>query len=301
MPEQDRVLIAGAGPVGLTAALVLAGRGIPVTVFEAGEELSRASRASTFHPPTLDLLDQFDGVTQQLIDIGVIADRYQLRDRRSGPYAEFDFATLRGDTRHPYRVQCEQSRYTPIALERLGRYSHAEVLFGHPVTGVETHDDRVEVRTGGAADTTTFSGAWLIGADGASSAVRESLGIGFEGMTYPDRYIVVTTTFDLLEALPDLAYVNYLSDPREFVVLLRLPEVWRALFPLPGGISVEEATSEASAQRLLGVSRTSGAPIRSITSRSTGFTSASRARCAGVASCSPVTPPTSTTRSVAWA
>ncbi len=251
MSEQDRVLIAGAGPVGLTAALVLAERGIPVTVFEAGDELSRTSRASTFHPPTLDLLDQFDGVAAELVSIGVIADRYQLRDRRHGPYAEFDFTTLRKDTRHPYRVQCEQSRYTPIALDRLARHGHAEVLFGHPVTAVEAHDDHVDVRTAGTAGAANFTGSWLIGADGASSAVRESLGIEFEGMTYPDRYIVVTTTFDLLEAVPDLAYVNYLSDPREFVVLLRLPEVWRALFPIPNRISEEDATSEASAQRLL--------------------------------------------------
>jgi 3-(3-hydroxy-phenyl)propionate hydroxylase len=251
MSEENRVLIAGAGPVGLTAALVLAKRGIPVTVFESGDELSRASRASTFHPPTLDLLDQFDGVTNRLIEIGVLADRYQLRDRREGPYAEFDFATLRDDTRHPYRIQCEQSRYTPIALESLRAFSNAEVLFGHAVSGAEVVEDHVEVHVERDGTPVSFRGSWLIGADGASSAVRESLGIGFEGMTYPDRYIVVTTTFDLLEAVPDLAYVNYLSDPREFVVLLRLPDVWRALFPIPSGITDEEATSEASAQRLL--------------------------------------------------
>ena len=54
----ERVLIAGAGPVGLVAAANLVSHGIPVTVVEAGAALSEESRASTFHPPTLDMLDR---------------------------------------------------------------------------------------------------------------------------------------------------------------------------------------------------------------------------------------------------
>ncbi|MGE5777780.1 MAG: FAD-dependent oxidoreductase, partial [Hyphomicrobiales bacterium] len=58
MPVDERVLIAGAGPVGLVAAANLVRGGVPVTVFEAGSDLSQESRASTFHPPTLDMLDR---------------------------------------------------------------------------------------------------------------------------------------------------------------------------------------------------------------------------------------------------
>ena len=56
MAVEDRVLIAGAGPVGLVAAANLVRNGVPVTVLEAGSDLSEESRASTFHPPTLDML-----------------------------------------------------------------------------------------------------------------------------------------------------------------------------------------------------------------------------------------------------
>lgn len=63
---EDRVLIAGAGPVGLVAAAQLVRNNIPVTVLEAGNELGSESRASTFHPPTLDMLEQLD-VARQLI------------------------------------------------------------------------------------------------------------------------------------------------------------------------------------------------------------------------------------------
>ena len=57
MAAENRVLIAGAGPAGLAAASFLVDAGIPVTVFEAAESLPTDPRASTFHPPTLDMLD----------------------------------------------------------------------------------------------------------------------------------------------------------------------------------------------------------------------------------------------------
>lgn len=250
MTERMRVLVAGAGPVGLTVALLLARSDIEVTVLEAGPALSRESRASTFHPPTLDLLDGL-GITEQLQAIGIIARRYQMRDRRRGVFAEFDLAALAGDTAHPYRVQCEQSRFTPFVLRRLRRHPKAQVLFNHRVVAVDPRDDRVRVQVEVDGRPIDFEAEWLIGSDGASSAVRGSVGIPFEGMTYPERYLVVTTTYDLIEALPDLAYVNYIADPSEFVVLLRLPNVWRAMFPITSEESDNEALSVQSVQRRL--------------------------------------------------
>ena len=61
---------------------------------------------------------------------------------------------------------------------------------------------------------------YLVGADGARSAVRTSVNIPFDGMTYPERYLVTFTTFEFREIMPDLAYVNYVSDPEEWFVLI---------------------------------------------------------------------------------
>src|SRR5258708_24057457 len=113
MPIEERVLIAGAGPVGLVAAANLIRGAVPVTVFEAGPDLSEESRASTFHPPTLDMLDRL-GAAKPLMAQGLMAPAFQYRTKRHGILAQFDFGAIADATRHPYRVQCEQSRLTRI-------------------------------------------------------------------------------------------------------------------------------------------------------------------------------------------
>src|ERR671936_1178870 len=124
-----QVLIAGAGPVGLAAANVLAAAGVEVTVLEAEPRLPENLRASTFQPPTLDLLARF-GASAKLIEMGRVAPKVQYRDR-AGWVAELDFGVLKDDTQHPYRVQCEQYKLNQVLDARLGT-----VRFGVAVTDV---------------------------------------------------------------------------------------------------------------------------------------------------------------------
>src|SRR4029450_5757108 len=101
MAIEERVLIAGAGPVGLAAAANLVRHGVPVTVFEAGRDLSEESRASTFHPPTLDMLDEL-GAAQALIAEGLTAPRFQYRSKQHGILGQFGFGAIADATAHPY-------------------------------------------------------------------------------------------------------------------------------------------------------------------------------------------------------
>ena len=235
------VLIAGAGPVGLAAANVLAEAGVPVTVLEAEPRLPENLRASTFQPPTLDLLARF-GATQKLIDMGRIARKVQYRDR-AGWVAELDFGVLADDTQHPFRVQCEQYKLNQVLAARLPR-----VLFDSEITGVEQDGDGVTVTINGKDK---LRGQWLIGADGGKSRVREAIGLRLEGFTWPERFLVASTPFDFAQVIPYLADVSYFADPDEWFFLLRVRDVWRAMFPTRAEESEAEILSDASIERRL--------------------------------------------------
>ena len=238
----DSVLIAGAGPVGLTAANVLAQAGVPVSVLEAEPRLPENLRASTFQPPTLDMLARF-GAAQRLIGMGRVAPRVQYRDRQ-GWVAEFDFAAIAGDTQHPFRVQCEQFKLNQVLAERLpGRLE-----FSSQVTGVEHDAEGVSVTVNGSR---RVRAGWLIGADGGRSRVREALGIRLEGFTGPERFLVASTPFDFSAAIPGICDVSYFADPQEWFFLLRVPGVWRVMFPVREDEQDADVLSDASIEARL--------------------------------------------------
>ena len=169
------VLIAGAGPVGLAAALVLADAGIRVKVFEAADGIAEDPRASTFHPPTLEMFDRF-GITPELHEQGLVCPTWQIRWHPKGERAVFDLSVLQDDTRYPYRLQCEQWRLTRAAHERLKGNPLVEISFGAGVGGLEQDAEGVSVtvmREGGATE--QVKGDFLIGADGAHSFVRKAI------------------------------------------------------------------------------------------------------------------------------
>jgi 2-polyprenyl-6-methoxyphenol hydroxylase-like FAD-dependent oxidoreductase len=249
-PVTERVLIAGAGPVGLVAAANLVRHGIPVTVFEGGADLSTESRASTFHPPTLDMLADLD-VAASLIAQGLIAPKFQYRNRRDGLIAQFDFGDIADQTRHPFRLQCEQSRLTRIIRDKLRGDPNFEIAFSTPVRTVTQNSDSVTVTVERDGKSETHSYRWLIGADGARSDVRRSLDIEFDGFTWPDRYLVVSTPFDFHRVIPGLATVSYVADPRRWHFLLQTPTLWRVMFRIAAEESDELALSAEFVESLM--------------------------------------------------
>jgi 3-(3-hydroxy-phenyl)propionate hydroxylase len=247
---QERVFIAGAGPVGLVAAAHLARAGVPVTVFEAGSDLSEESRASTFHPPTLDMLDAL-GAAAPLIAQGLKAPAFQYRSKTRGILGRFEFGAIADVTAHPYRLQCEQSKLTRILAELMRGTPNFELQFGSEVTAVAQDASGVEVEIARNGTSECHRGRYLIGADGASSKVRRALGIEFEGFTWPDRLLVVSTPFDFTSVIPGLDSVSYVADPERWYFLLQIPGLWRVMFLVNEEASDERVQTREFAQSLM--------------------------------------------------
>jgi 3-(3-hydroxy-phenyl)propionate hydroxylase len=215
-------------------ALALGRQGIPVIVCESGAALARDLRAGTFHPPTLELMARY-GITERMLEVGIRVRHWQIRDRRGEYVAQFDLGLLSGDTPYPYRLHLEQHRLTPIQLDLLRRDTGVDVRFGHAVTGVEQRGDRVLVHVNANGEPRTIEASWLVGADGGRSAVRKALGIEFEGFTWPEQFLVVSTPHDFSRY--GFALNCYIADPVEWIALFKMPDVspglWRVVFPVP--------------------------------------------------------------------
>ena len=253
----DRVLVAGAGPVGLVVAVYLAQHEVPVTVLEAEPDLPETLRASTFHPPTLDMLAS-TGVLEDFLAMGLEAPTLQYRER-AGCIAEFDFGQIADVTAHPYRLQCEQFKLNRLLYEKLITLPGTEVLFSSEVTGVEEDATSVTAVAGQGDGTRRFAGRYLVGADGARSNVRKALDIPFDGFTWPERFLVVSTPFRFEQRFGGLAPVSYFADPDEWFFLLRIPGLWRVMFPTRPEESDDAVLSDASVERRLqGVVHTEG-------------------------------------------
>lgn len=241
--DRCQVAVVGAGPVGTAAATLLAQAGFDVIVLEAGEDCAQDLRASTFHPPTLEMLDTI-GITPMLLEKGLKAPVYHWRDRQSGEVIEFDLAEIEDVTRYPYRIQCEQYHLSRGLAAGLENYSNAQMRFGHRLVTFKEDDTGVDLWLETMAEIKRVRCDYLIAADGANSIVRKWLGIEFDGFTYPERFLTLSTKLELADYLPNLALVNYVSDPDEWLVLLRVPSVWRVLVPVNGMLSEEELCSE---------------------------------------------------------
>jgi 3-(3-hydroxy-phenyl)propionate hydroxylase len=248
---KEHVVIVGAGPVGLVSACLLVDEGIPVTIVETCPDMPRDLRASTFHPPTLDLLERF-GVTQSMIDQGLICPTWQFRDRTDGIVATFELDRLKDETNHPYRLQCEQWRLGELLLARLQANALATIRFGLKALEVRQSANGVEVDVSDeAGKVETIRGSFCIGADGIGSVVRKAVGAEFDGITIPELYLTLSTTYDFREAMPDISNIAYLSDPDEWFVLIRTATLWRALFPVNADLSDAQVTSPERAEKLL--------------------------------------------------
>jgi len=241
--EHHPVVISGAGPVGLVAALSLAQKGIAVIVLESEDHIPQDLRAGTFHPPTVEMLDTLN-IGETLRSRALRVPEWQIRDRKQGLVAQFDLGIIADLTPYPFRLHVEQHKLSSIAAEALAQHAHAQILFSHRCLGYEQDADGVTVQAAGPdGRTTEIRASYVIGADGARSVVRKTMGTEFEGFTWPERFLVFATRYDLREQ----GYTGnaYIADPDEWSAIFIQPHdgpppIWRIAFPIPAEMDETE-------------------------------------------------------------
>lgn len=247
------VIIVGAGPVGLCTALCLARAGVRCLVLERGPGVAADLRASTFHPPTLEMLAELD-LTPNILKYGLTVPTWQIRQHETHERAVFDLGVLAADTPHPYRVQFEQAKFVALALAAASADPRIDIVFNATASALAQTADRVEVRwsdRAGDPATSRATTAWLIGTDGAGSTIRELTGLVFEGESYPETTVLATTTFPFEAHLPELSAVNYVWTADGNYSLLKLPDRWRvSLYPDPGESPEQMDTPESIERKL---------------------------------------------------
>jgi 3-(3-hydroxy-phenyl)propionate hydroxylase len=246
------LVVAGAGPVGVVTALAAAKRGFRVTLIEAAQQVEDAPRAATFHPSTLEMIADL-GIMEDFLAVGLVARHFEFWDKPSRTrIAQMDHDLLRDETPFPFVVQTEQHKLVRIALKRLALCRDVNVRLGWTVTGVVQDADGITVSIHGTDGDDAVRGDWLAGSDGGRSTVRKALDVPFEGYTWPERFVVLTTSRDA-EADLGCCLRNYFADPNEWANLFKvagddLKGRWRLVFPTRPDESDEEAVSDASSQ-----------------------------------------------------
>jgi 3-(3-hydroxy-phenyl)propionate hydroxylase len=243
---QAPVVVVGAGPVGLCAALKLDALGVPCTLLERSEQPPDDLRASTFHPPTLDMLDTL-GLAPAMVDGGLEVPHWQVRMHATHECARFDLSVLKDDTAHPFRLQFEQAAFVKLAIDKVLRSKGIDFRRGIEVDGLDQYDDGVRLHWSGGE----IHAGYAIAADGASSRLRQLLELPFEGLTYPETTILTTTRFPFEDHLPGLSWVNYCWSDSGTFSLLRVPDRWRVSLYPGDGESVDDALQPERVQSRL--------------------------------------------------
>jgi 3-(3-hydroxy-phenyl)propionate hydroxylase len=255
-PSSDRVIVIGAGPVGLCLSLALAQEGVPVALIEAlGDDnfLEQVPRAGTNHPATLEMYDRI-GLYQKLEPRGIVAPVFHYWNRADRKLiAAFDHVLLRDDTRFPYVLQCERIKIVEEALKMAKAHPDIDLRLSSTFERFEQNGSGVVahfVNPAGEAECVT--GAYIVSAEGARSIVRKDLDIEFEGFTYSDLTLNIEVAYDFRRH--GYAERNYISDPVEWSNLFHWkgpPDRWRVHFPVEASQDQEAACRPEALQARL--------------------------------------------------
>ncbi|MCC2033192.1 FAD-dependent oxidoreductase [Microbacterium sp. BWT-G7] len=239
MPD-TQIAIVGGGPVGLTLALFLARAGVQVTVLERDAEINRSPRAMVYLNTVLPELDEI-GLLDEMKNRGVVdREGLTLHVPATGEVIRVSNEALDGVSSHPFNIHLGQGDFCQIATEKLALLPNVRVVRGADVVAVaqDAEEVRVDYIAEGAGETLTAR--YLVGADGARSAVRTAIGAELVGTTWPDRFVATNVRFDFRSR--GFGSSNMYVDPEIGCIVAEITAdgLWRCTYQEPGDL--DEAT-----------------------------------------------------------
>jgi len=225
----EDVIIVGGGPTGFINALGLAQAGVRVTIIEAESAINDSPRAAVYFWSVLAGLERL-GILREAESIGFCKQDYTYVVGRTGERISYTLSVLEGHTPRSYNLHLGQHRLAEIAMHRLQAFPNATVRFGTRLQTLEQDAAAVtlSVRTGEATE--TLRAKWVIGADGAGSTVRQQIGLSFDGMTWPERFVATNVYYDFERY--GYARSTFVIDDQHGVIIALLDNegLWRCTY-----------------------------------------------------------------------
>ncbi len=228
MTDAD-VIVVGAGPVGVLNALGLARAGVRVLLLERFGDVVESPRACVYHWSVLDGLERL-GVLDEVVRRGFTKQDYQYFVYSTGERISWSMAPLAAVEKHPYNVHLGQNVLARIALDELAAIDGFSMAWNTRVTGIDQDEDEVVVHAEGPDGPVDYRASWVIGADGAGSAVRSAVGLEFAGMTWPERFVATNVRFDFQTR--GYAQATMQVDPVYGAIVAKIDEtgLWRVTY-----------------------------------------------------------------------
>ncbi|MGZ3266476.1 MAG: FAD-dependent oxidoreductase [Croceibacterium sp.] len=265
------VIIVGGGPTGFVTALGLAQAGVDVCLIEAQAGINDSPRACVYHWSMLDGLERL-GIREEAEQIGYTKDDYLWFVKKTGERMPYDLKVLSKVTRFNYNIQLGQDRLAEICQRRLEAMPNAAIHWQTAFAGLSQDADGVTVRAASPDGPVELRAKYVIGADGAGSAVRKDLGLSFDGMTWPERFVATNLRHDFesggywqstmvvddewgavivkitRDGLWRCTFMEDMALPEESYVE-RIPEAYRHLLPGKGGYELVQSSPYMMHQR----------------------------------------------------